>query len=323
MQRAGVFWKWCRPVWRESASVKGYDLGKKGCVMKKNRVTVPEVMAAKGKRKLTMLTAYDYPTALLVDQSNIDMILVGDSLAMVVLGHEDTLSVGMDAMIHHTLAVSRGAARSLVVGDMPFLSYHGSIEQAILNAGRFLKEGRAQAVKLEGGARVVPQVKAIVEAQIPVQGHIGLTPQSLAQFGGFKVQGKTADAARVLIDDAMALAEAGCFSIVLEGIPAPIAAMITEAVPIPTIGIGAGPHCDGQVLVIHDVLGLFERFVPKFVKQYVRLGDSIREALNRYREEVENGVFPGPEHAFSMNEEEAAKMEAPKRKKVRTAGGGR
>ncbi len=288
-------------------------------MMNKKRVTVPEVMAAKGKRKLTMLTAYDYPMALLVDQSDIDMILVGDSLAMVVLGHEDTLSVGMDEMLHHTLAVSRGAKRSLVVGDMPFLSYHGSIEQAVLNAGRFLKEGRAQAVKLEGGARVVPQIKAIVEAQIPVQGHIGLTPQSLAQFGGFKVQGKTAEAGAVLIEDAQALTEAGCFSIVLEGIPAPIAAMITDAIPIPTIGIGAGSHCDGQVLVIHDVLGLFDRFVPKFVKQYVRLGETIREALTRYREEVENGLFPGPEHTFSMDDQEVAKLETGKRKKPRDA----
>jgi 3-methyl-2-oxobutanoate hydroxymethyltransferase len=265
------------------------------------RVTVPDVTAAKGRRKLTMLTAYDYPTALWVDRSGIDMILVGDSLAMVVLGHDDTLAVGMEEMLHHTKAVTRGAARALVIGDMPFLSYQVSVEQAVLNAGRFLKEGRAQAVKLEGGARVLPQVRAMVSAGIPVQGHLGLTPQSIAQFGGFKVQGKDAEAAQTLMDDAIALSEAGCFSLVLEAIPETIAARITEAVPIPTIGIGAGPHCDGQVLVVHDVLGLFDRFVPRFVKQYETLGPRIVEALTRYREEVENGTFPGPEHSFHTN----------------------
>jgi 3-methyl-2-oxobutanoate hydroxymethyltransferase len=284
------------------------------------RVTAPDVLAAKGKRKLSEMTAYDYPTALWVDDSGIDMILVGDSLAMVVLGHEDTLSVGMEEMLHHTLAVSRAAKHALVIGDMPFLSYHASIEQAVLNAGRFIKEARAQAVKLEGGRRVAAQVKAIVEAQIPVQGHIGLTPQSSAQFGGFKVQGKTAESAKALIEDAQALTEAGCFSIVLEGIPAPIAAMITEAIPIPTIGIGAGPDCDGQVLVIHDLLGLFERFTPRFVKQYVKLSSPIKNALASFKEEVEKGVFPGPEHTFAMQEEEVAKLKgttARKRSKSR------
>ncbi len=202
----------------------------------------PDIVAAKGKRKLTEMTAYDYPTALWVDQSGIDMILVGDSLAMVVLGHEDTLSITMDEMIHHTRAVARTAKHALVIGDLPFLSYQVSVEQAVLNAGRLIKEARAQAVKLEGGRRVVPQIQAIVDAQIPVQGHLGLTPQSSAAFGGFKVQGKTAEAARELIEDAQALTEAGCFSIVLEGIPSPIAAMVTEAIPIPTIGIGAGPR---------------------------------------------------------------------------------
>lgn len=272
------------------------------------RVTVPEIMAAKGKRKLTELTAYDYPTALWADKSGVDMLLVGDSLAMVVLGQEDTLSVGMTEMLHHTLAVSRGAKRALVIGDMPFMSYQASVEQALLNAGRFMKEARANAVKLEGGARVVPQIRAMVEAGIPVQGHLGLTPQSAAQFGGFKVQGKTAEAAKVLIDDAQALADAGCFSIVLEAIPSPIAAMVTEAVSIPTIGIGAGPTCDGQVLVIHDVLGLFDRFIPRFVKQYAKLGDTIIEALVKYREEVEQGVFPGPEHGFVIDEQEVKKL---------------
>jgi len=272
------------------------------------RVTVPDVMAAKGRRKLSMLTAYDYPTALLVDRSGMDMILVGDSLAMVVLGHEDTLSVGMTEMLHHTRAVARAVERVLVIGDMPFMSYQVSIEQAVLNAGRFLQEGRAQAVKLEGGARVVPQARAMVAAGIPVQGHLGLTPQSAAQMGGFKVQGKSAEAAKILIEDAQALSEAGCFSIVLEAIPAPIAARITASVPIPTIGIGAGPDCDGQVLVIHDVLGLFERFRPRFVKQYAQLGQEMLKALTQYREEVEQGLFPGPEHGFTMKEEELAKV---------------
>jgi len=273
------------------------------------RVTVPAVMAAKGNRKLTELTAYDYPTAQWVDQSGIDMILVGDSLAMVVLGQEDTLSVGMDEMIHHTRAVSRAARRALVIGDMPFLSYQAGVEQAVMNAGRFLKEGRAQAVKLEGGRKVVPQVRAIVDAGIPVQGHIGLTPQSVAQMGGFKVQGKTAEAARALEEDAQALADAGCFSIVLEAIPAPIAARITDSVPVPTIGIGAGPDCDGQVLVVHDVLGLFERFVPKFVKRYAHLTQTIQDALIQFRDEVRSGQFPGPEHTFTISSEEMSKLQ--------------
>jgi len=202
------------------------------------RVTAPDILAAKGKRKVTMLTAYDYPSAVWVDESGIDMILVGDSLAMVVLGQEDTLSVGMEEMLHHTRAVARGTKRALVVGDMPFLSYQGSVEQAILNAGRFLKEGRAQAVKLEGGKRVVPQVEGIVAAGIPVQGHIGLTPQSSAQLGGFKVQGKTADAAKALIEDAQALAEAGCFSIVLEAIPSPVLPGSPNPYPCPPSGSG-------------------------------------------------------------------------------------
>jgi 3-methyl-2-oxobutanoate hydroxymethyltransferase len=256
-----------------------------------------------------MVTAYDYATAVWVDRSGIDMILVGDSLAMVMLGHEDTLSVGMDEMIHHTRAVTRAVKRALVIGDMPFLSYQASVEQAVINAGRFLKEGRAQAVKLEGGASVIEQVRAIVKAGIPVQGHLGLTPQSIAQLGGFKVQGKDAETAKRLIDDALALADAGCFSIVLELIPAPIAERITEAVPVPTIGIGAGPKCDGQVLVFHDMVGLFDRFVPRFVKQYVNLGQQIVEALQQYKREVEEGVFPGPEHSFGMAEEELKKLE--------------
>ncbi|SMC21497.1 ketopantoate hydroxymethyltransferase [Desulfacinum hydrothermale DSM 13146] len=264
------------------------------------KVTVPGIMAAKGRRKLTMLTAYDYLTALWVDRSGVDMILVGDSLAMVMLGHEDTLSVTMEEMLHHTRAVTRGTQRALVVGDMPFLSYQVSVEQAVESAGRFLKEARAQAVKLEGGASVLPQVEAIVRAGIPVQGHLGLTPQSIAQLGGFKVQGKGEEAAKRLLDDAVALSQAGCFSLVLEAVPAPVAERITQSVPIPTIGIGAGPACDGQVLVTHDLAGLFDRFVPRFVKQYDQLGQRLLEAARRYRHEVEAGAFPGPEHSFGL-----------------------
>lgn len=267
-------------------------------VKAESKVTVPGIMAAKGKRKLTMLTAYDYCTAVWVDRAGVDMILVGDSLAMVMLGHEDTLSVTMDEMLHHTRAVVRGAKRALVIGDMPFMSYQVSVAQAVENAGRFLKEGRAQAVKLEGGASVLKQVEAIVGAGIPVQGHLGLTPQSIAMLGGFKVQGKDEEAAKKLVEDAVALAQAGCFSLVLEAIPAAVARRITEAVPIPTIGIGAGPACDGQVLVLHDLVGLFDRFVPRFVKQYDHLGQRLLETVSRYRQEVESGDFPGPEHTF-------------------------
>lgn len=271
-------------------------------------LTIPDIMGAKGKRKLTMLTAYDYPTALLVDRCGIDMILVGDSLAMVVLGHKDTLAVTMDQMIHHTKAVTNAVKRAVVVGDMPFMSYQASVEQAVLNAGRFLKEGGAQAVKLEGGAQVIPQIKAIVNAGIPVQGHLGLTPQSAAQLGGFKVQGKSADAAKRLVDDAYALAEAGCFSIVLEAVPMEIAEIVTEKCPVPIIGIGAGKYCDGQVLVFHDLVGLFDRFVPKFVKRYANISKEIESAIKNFKQEVEAGIFPGKEHSFTIPKEELEKL---------------
>ncbi len=273
-------------------------------------LTIPDIITSKGDRKLTMLTAYDYPTALLVDKAGIDMILVGDSVAMVVLGHKDTLSVGMDEMIHHTKAVTRAVKRSIVIGDMPFMSYQASVEQAIINAGRFLKQGGAQAVKLEGGAQVLPQIKGIIGAGIPVQGHLGLTPQSAAQLGGFKVQGKTADAAKRLLDDALALADAGCFSIVLEAIPAEIAEIITEKCPVPTIGIGAGINCDGQVLVFHDLVGLFDRFTPKFVKQYINISKEIEGALRTFKQEVEDGKFPTKEHSFSINKDELQKIKS-------------
>ena len=271
-------------------------------------LTIPDIINLKGKRKLTMLTAYDYPTALIVDRCGIDMILVGDSLAMVVLGYKDTLAVTMDQMIHHTKAVTNAVNHAVVIGDMPFLSYQASVEQAVLNAGRFLKEAGAHAVKLEGGATVLPQIKAIINAGIPVQGHLGLTPQSAAQLGGFKVQGKTADAAKKLLDDALTLADAGCFSIVLEAIPAPIAEIITERCPVPTIGIGAGAGCDGQVLVFHDLVGLFDRFVPKFVKQYANISKQIEKAILKFKEEVKSGKFPGKEHSFTMNKEELDKI---------------
>lgn len=273
-----------------------------------DRMTVPGVVSRKGGRKLSMLTAYDAVLARLADAGGVDMILVGDSLAMVGLGQPDTLAVGMDAMIHHTRAVSRGAERALVVGDMPFMSYQPSDEAAVRNAGRFLAEGRASAVKLEGGARVLGRIQAIVAADIPVMGHIGLTPQSVAKLGGFKVQGKTAEAGRVLVEEAHLLEQAGCFSLVLEAVPAPIAKLVTAAVSIPTIGIGAGPHCDGQVLVTHDVLGLFDRFTPKFVKRYAELGKAAVAAMEDFRKEVEAGTFPGDEHCFEMPAAEIEKL---------------
>lgn len=270
------------------------------------RMTAPAVVAAKGERKVTMLTAYDYAAARLADAAGVDMVLVGDSLAMVVLGLDDTLSVTMDEMLHHVRAVSRGTAQALVVADMPFMSYQASVAEAVTNAGRFLKEGRAGAVKLEGGREVAPQVRAMVAAGIPVVGHVGLTPQHVATMGGFKVQSKTAEAAARLLEDTKILAEAGCFAVVLECIPEAVAAVVTEVLPVPTIGIGAGPHCDGQVLVFHDVLGLYDRMHPKFVKQYAKLGRMAQEALTQYVDEVRKSIFPGPEHAFSMNQEALA-----------------
>jgi len=259
-------------------------------------------------RKITMMTAYDYPTASLVDQAEIDTILVGDSLAMVVLGYESTVPVTMDEMIHHCKAVRRGAKQSFIIGDMPFMSYHVSVEDAVKNAGRFIKEAGCEAVKLEGGSEMAPVVKAITAAGIPVCAHIGLTPQTATKLSGFKVQGKDAESANKMIQSARDLEDAGAFMIVLECIPDQVASKITETLKIPTIGIGAGKHCDGQVLVYHDLVGLFERFTPKMVKQYVNLAPMIREALIQYREEVEKGIFPGPEHSFVMKAEEADRL---------------
>ncbi len=260
------------------------------------------------KQKITMLTSYDYSLAAMVDAAGIDMILVGDSLGNVILGYENTLAVTMDDMIHHTRAVSRAAKNAMVVGDMPFLSYHVSVPEAVRNAGRFIQEGGAQAVKLEGGQERVDTIKAILDAQIPVVGHIGLTPQSVHQFGGFKVQGKDLETARKLIKDAKALEEAGVFSMVLEAVPTDLARRITEELTIPTIGIGAGHYCDGQVLVINDMLGMFGGHIPKFVKKYANLQPIIMEALQAYRREVEEGTFPGPEHGYTIADDVLEKL---------------
>lgn len=258
--------------------------------------------------KITMLTAYDYSTAKIIDESGINGILVGDSLGMVCLGYENTLSVTMEDMIHHTKAVTRGAKNSLVVADMPFMSYQTSIYDAVLNAGRLIKEGQAQAVKLEGGATVVEQIKAIVDAQIPVMGHLGLTPQSVNAFGGFKVQGKNVEAAEKLIEDALAIEKAGAFAIVLECIPEKLAALITEKLSIPTIGIGAGRYCDGQILVYADMLSMYSGFKPKFVKQFANVGEAMTEGFKRYIEEVNNGSFPAKENTFAIDEEVLEKL---------------
>ncbi len=277
--------------------------------MDRKKITPVDIQAMKNEgRKITMLTAYDYPMALLEDRAGIDIILVGDSVGMTVLGYENTIPVTMDEMIHHTKAVSRGAKYALIIGDMPFMSYNTSEREAIINAGRFMKEGGADAVKLEGGAAVKEIVRAIVKAGIPVMGHIGLTPQTISMLGGFKVQGKDAQAAQKIIDDALLLEDAGAFSVLLEAVPAPIAKKVTERLKIPTIGIGAGVHCDGQVLVVHDLLGLFDRFTPKFAKRYVNLSEQILKAFEAYREEVLRGVFPTDQHSFHMDEKELSKV---------------
>ncbi|MBK9923828.1 MAG: 3-methyl-2-oxobutanoate hydroxymethyltransferase [Anaerolineales bacterium] len=253
---------------------------------------------------ITMLTAYDYPSAMAMDRAGVDSILVGDSLAMVVLGYENTLPITMEEMLHHARAVARGAKSALLVGDMPFMSYQVSVEEAVRNAGRFLAQGGMDAVKLEGGRERADTIRAIVSAGIPVMGHIGLTPQSINQLGGFRAQGKTAVAAKRLIEDALILEEAGCFSIVLEAVPARLAELISKKLSIPTIGIGAGNGCDGQVLVTHDVLGLFDRFTPKFVKQYADFHREMQKAFADYIEDVETKRFPGPEHSIEMANEE-------------------
>jgi len=267
------------------------------------RVTINDINEMKSKKeKIVMLTAYDYSTAKLVDEAGIPLILVGDSLGMVMLGYESTIPVTMDEMIHHTKAVVRGAKQALVIGDMPFMTYHTSISDALRNAARFIQEGGAQAVKLEGGVTVAETVKRIVECGIPVMGHIGLTPQSIHQLGGHKVQGKTPEAAERLLKDARALEQAGAFAVVLELVPAPLSKLITQKLSIPTIGIGAGLECDGQVQVISDLLGLFSDFVPKHAKQYARLAGTIKTALADYIAEVKAGKFPTAEHSSTLDE---------------------
>lgn len=258
----------------------------------RKKTTVPSIRAAKGERRIAMLTAYDYPSAKIVDHAGADIILVGDSLGMVVLGYDDTLSVTMDDMLHHTRAAARGTEHALLISDMPYLSYHVSIEESVRNAGEFIRAG-AHGVKVEGGKPSrIKTIEAILDAEIPVMGHIGLTPQSVNTFGGFKLQGKAADDAMRLVQEAVALEQAGCFSIVLECVPAELAAFITEKVSIPTIGIGAGPACDGQVLVYHDLLGLYDGHTPKFVRKYAELGDLIGEAVRKYVDDVREGNFP-------------------------------
>lgn len=261
-------------------------------------VTVQDIINKKGKEKITMVTSYDFTMTRIIDKTDIDIILVGDSAGVVMAGGKNTLSVTMDQMIYHTMCVTNAEPRALVVGDMPFMSYQASVEQAVRNAGRFLQEGHAQAVKLEGGKRVIEQVKAIVASDIPVMGHLGLTPQSIHAFGGHKVQGRGKDAAMALLDNALRLQDAGIFSLVLECVPVDVGKVITEKLDIPTIGIGAGPFCDGQVLVIQDLLGMFKEFRPRFVKQYAELFDVIKDALDTYCNEVREGIFPDLSHSF-------------------------
>lgn len=263
------------------------------------KVTVPDILQKKRDgEKITMLTAYDYPTASILGDAGIDILLVGDSAAMVVAGEKNSLAATMDHMIYHTQSVANAEPLSLIVGDMPFMSYQISPQQAAENAGRFAAEGGAETVKLEGGAEFVREIEAIIKCGIPVMGHLGLTPQSIHKLGGFKVQGRDEAAAKKLMDDALALEEAGAFAIVLECVPADVAANLTEALSIPTIGIGAGPGCDGQVLVTPDLLGLFDRFTPKFVKRYANLAPLIEEAVKEYIEEVKTGKFPAKEHVY-------------------------
>jgi 3-methyl-2-oxobutanoate hydroxymethyltransferase len=269
------------------------------------KITTQDLRVKKQRgERITMLTAYDYATALALDQAGIDTILVGDSLGMVVLGYENTLPVTMEDMLHHCKAVARGARRAFLIGDMPFMSYQVSVEKAVENAGRFLQEAGMDSVKLEGGRERLDAIRAIVSTGIPVMGHLGLTPQSVHQLGGFRPQGKSAAAGKRLLEDALLLQEAGCFGIVLESVPARLAALISQRLQIPTIGIGAGPSCDGQVLVTPDLLGLFERFTPKFVKKYADLRKETLEAFSAYIDEVSKGVFPSEEHIVEMPDNE-------------------
>ncbi len=268
------------------------------------KITINDIKNAKKEhRKLTMVTAYDYPFGLMADEAGIDIVLVGDSLGMVVMGLDGTVAVTMEDMLHHIKAVVRGCKNALVVGDMPFMSYNTSIRDAIINSGRMLKEGGCDVIKLEGGTDFVPAIEAIVKAGIPVQGHIGLTPQTASALGGFKMQGRDAKAAKRIVDDAKAIEDAGVFSIILEAVPAPLGKIIAETVQVPVIGIGAGSDVDGQVLVTHDMIGLFDKFVPKFVKQYTKIRPVIIDALKEYKKDVIETGFPAAEHSFSMSDE--------------------
>jgi 3-methyl-2-oxobutanoate hydroxymethyltransferase len=280
-------------------------LPEKGGQLPHKKVTTRLLLEKKERGEpISMLTAYDYPTALAMDRAGVDAILVGDSLGMVVLGYENTLPVSMDEMLHHCRAVSRGARTPLLVGDMPFMSYQISIQEAVRNAGRFLGQGGMDAVKLEGGRERLDAVRAITGAGIPVMGHLGLTPQSIHQLGGFRAQGKTAHAAKTLLEDALLLQEAGCFSIVLESLPSQLGRLISQRLAIPTIGIGAGLECDGQVLVTHDLLGLFDRFTPRFVKRYADFHTEMQRAFREFIDDVRARAFPAVEHSFEMTEEE-------------------
>ncbi|MDP2932257.1 MAG: 3-methyl-2-oxobutanoate hydroxymethyltransferase [Chloroflexota bacterium] len=273
------------------------------------RVSINEIKEMKQKgEKITMLTAYDYSTAKIVDEVGIPLVLVGDSLGMVVLGYESTIPVTMAEMLHHTKTVVRGTKHAMVIGDMPFMTYHVTTEDAMRNAARFIQEAGAQAIKLEGGVTVAEKVKRIVECGIPVMGHLGLTPQSILQFGGYKIQGRTPEVAQKLLEDARALEQAGVFAIVLETVPAPLAALVTQKISVPTIGIGAGPGCDGQVQVIHDILGWFTDFVPKHTKQYAKLHDVMSTAIAEYYKDVKAGSFPTEKQSFTMDESILARL---------------
>jgi len=273
------------------------------------RITIDQIKAMKQRgEKIAMLTAYDYSTAKIVDEVGIPLILVGDSLGMVVLGYESTIPVTMDEMLHHTKAVVRGTKRALVIGDMPFMTYHTSISDAQRNAARFIQEGGAQAIKLEGGVTVAEKVRAIVNCGIPVMGHIGLTPQSIHQLGGYKIQGRTPEAAARMLKDAQALEEAGAFAVLMETVPTPLATLITQKISVPTIGIGAGVGCDGQIQIINDILGWYTDFVPKHTKQYIKLTDIMSSAVSQYYNEVKASSFPAEEQSFSMDESVLAKL---------------
>ena len=275
--------------------------------MSRKKVTILDIQKRKQTNvPITMLTAYDFAAAVLVDKADIDIILVGDSLGMVMLGYSGTTQVTMEEMLHHCKAVAKGTTAALLVGDMPFLSYQADKAEAVRNAGRFLKEAAMECVKVEGGREIASTIKAIVQAGIPVMGHIGLTPQTVSQLGGFRIQGKTAASAQALLEDALALQEAGCFAIVLEAVPAPVATKISQRLTIPTIGIGAGVGCDGQVLVYHDMLGLYDRLQPRFVKQFGAIGEAVTTAVQTYSEEVRSRTFPAEEHTYPMSEAEEA-----------------